>query len=206
MDETQEREVARGLRCGSTEAWCALYDAYAHRVWQSVARRLGPRSGDVGDVVQETFLAAARSARGFDPQRGSLWNWLGGIARNQVALFYRRRRRDDCPASDVGLTEADAGQVLQWLDGGLPPADEVLASAELAATIRDILADLPADYGELLAAKYLDGETIQEIAGQREASTEAVRSRLARARRAFRKAFANSVPCYDASRARDGDE
>ena len=56
--------------------------------------------------------------------------------------------------------------------------------------MRTTLAELPADYGMLLTARYLDGETVGLIA-LRERSTEtAVRSRLARARTAFREAFA----------------
>ena len=80
LDETQERAMAQGLREGKAEAWQALYDAYAERVWRGVARLLGPRSADVADVVQETMMAAARSAASFDSARGSLWQWLWGIA------------------------------------------------------------------------------------------------------------------------------
>jgi RNA polymerase sigma-70 factor (ECF subfamily) len=49
---------------------------------------------------------------------------------------------------------------------------------------------MPADHAILLVARYLEGETVADIA-RRERSTEvAVRSRLARARQAFRAAFA----------------
>ena len=41
MDDHQERQFVEGLRAGKTEAWQALYDAYALRVWQSVARLMG---------------------------------------------------------------------------------------------------------------------------------------------------------------------
>ena len=95
MDEQQAREVARGLREGRTDAWRALYDAFAPRVWCGVARLLGPASADVADVVQETMIAAARSARTYDAASGSLWNWLWGIARLQTALHFRKRQRHD---------------------------------------------------------------------------------------------------------------
>ncbi|HUR54334.1 MAG TPA: sigma factor, partial [Gemmataceae bacterium] len=93
MDDDQARDVARGLRDGNPDAWRALYDAFAERVWRSVARVLGPNAADVADVVQETMLAAARSARGYDPSKGDLWNWVWGIARLQVALHFRKRQR-----------------------------------------------------------------------------------------------------------------
>ncbi len=94
MDPEQpEQQIARGLRDGQTDAWRALYDAYARQVWRVVARQMGPDAADVADVVQETFLAAARSARQYDPVRGSLWMGLCGIARRHVARHYRSRQR-----------------------------------------------------------------------------------------------------------------
>src|SRR6516165_9338320 len=91
LDAREEQRLAQRLREGKTDAWQALYDAYAERVWQTVARLLGPHCADVADVMQETMLAAARSARAFDPGRGSLWMWLSGLVRNHVALHFRKQ-------------------------------------------------------------------------------------------------------------------
>src|SRR5512147_2073758 len=90
MDETTQHEIAAGLKAGAPEAWLRLHEAYARRVWRDVARLTGADSARVADMVQETFLAAAQSAGGFDPRRGTLWAWLWGIARRQVALYYRK--------------------------------------------------------------------------------------------------------------------
>ncbi len=188
MDEHQEREVALGLRGGNPDAWRALYDAYAQRVWRAVARRLGPSAADVADVVQETFLAAARSARTYDPARGPLWVWLWGIARLHVALYYRKKGQQD-RLHQARLRLAADGHLLGWLDGRRDAPGEALAAGELAELVRATLAELPADYETVLTAKYLDGESVGAIA-ERERSTEvAVRSKLARARQAFREAF-----------------
>ena len=46
MGEHAEREIARGLREGSAESWRSLYDAFALRVWNGVARRVGRRAAD----------------------------------------------------------------------------------------------------------------------------------------------------------------
>ena len=79
MNQEQERQVVRGLQDGNADAWRALYDAYCRQVWQAVARMMGPNEPDVADVVQETFMAAARSARQYDagPRAAmvvALWN------------------------------------------------------------------------------------------------------------------------------------
>lgn len=191
MDDVQEREVARGLREGNADAWRALYDAYAERVWNAVARLMGANSADVADVVQETFLAAARSATTYDPWRGSLWLWLWGIARRHVALHYRKEKRHHRLLEECRRQNA-AGRIkdktcLNFAQGISPSALDSLAAAELADLVRAILTELPSEYGSVLAARYLDGESVEHIAGQEHSTVTAVRSRLARARQALRQ-------------------
>jgi RNA polymerase sigma-70 factor (ECF subfamily) len=185
LDEQQERLIAQGLREGKADAWQALYDAYAERVWRGIARLLGANRAEVADVVQETMLAAARSAASFDPERGSLWPWLWGIAHNHLAQHLRKQERRD------RLTRAVAALAA---GNGLPSPPEALATAELATLVRAALADLPADYGLLLTAHYLDGETVALLARRERSSEVAIRSKLARARQAFRDAFHKLVP------------
>jgi RNA polymerase sigma-70 factor, ECF subfamily len=187
MDEVQEREVARGLRDGNADAWRALYDAYAVRVWGAVARLMGPASADVADVVQETFLAAARSAATYDPWRGSLWLWLWGIARRHVALHYRKEKRHDRLRTAGDWLHARNGQVRRCLEGTSDAPPDLLAAAELADLVRATLTELPTEYGTVLTARYLDGESVEQIANQEGSTVTAVRSRLARARQAFRQ-------------------
>ncbi|MFL5340112.1 MAG: RNA polymerase sigma factor [Gemmataceae bacterium] len=183
MDETQQRRIAQGLRDGQPDAWRDFYDAFAERVWRSVARLLGPSSADVADVVQETFLAAAKSARGYDPEKGSLWFWLCGITRRHLALHFRKQERHQ----RLQLARA-------WLvasNGKLQSSPhEVLETGEVAELVRATLAELPIEYEDVLTAKYLDGVSVEQLAGRDCCSETAVRSRLARARTAFRAAFA----------------
>ena len=193
LDERQEQLLAQGLREGKTDAWQALYDAYAERVWRSVARLLGPNVTDVADVVQETMMAAARSAATFDPRRGSLWFWLSGIARNHALLHFRKEERRHRLTKASTRMAASDGELLRWLEGKEPAPPAALASAEVATLVRATLVELPADHALLLTARYLDGETVTQIAVREHCSEVAIRSRLARARQAFRKAFGHYV-------------
>ena len=206
MDDQQEQDVARGLREGKTDAWRALYEAYAGRVWLAVARRMAPESADVADVVQEVFLAAARSAATYDAARGSLWRWLSGIARRHVALHYRRQTRHRRLRQLAGQPGVDNHRVVRWLEGTEDLPADALTTAELADSVRTTLGRLPADYETLLTAKYLDGVTVEELAGHRNCSSTAVRSKLARARRAFRRAFRRAPSRSAGSHTRGHDE
>lgn len=182
MDEQQETDIACQLKNGSVDAWNALYEAYSRRVWCLVARLMGSRSVDIADVVQETFMAASRSAHTYDATRGSLWFWLGGIARRHVALHYRKQGRQ--PTGDVGNPA----------DNRCSTPGDCLAEAELAEIVREVLRELPSDYETLLTSKYSRQQSVKQMAAEQRCSQEAVRSRLARARRAFRRAMKKHTP------------
>jgi RNA polymerase sigma-70 factor (ECF subfamily) len=173
-----------------------LYDAFAEPLWRAVARQVGPGSVDVADIVQETFLAAARSARTFDPTRGTLWLWLWGIGRRQVALHFRKQDRVHRLHAAHAWLAAGNGQLGRWLDGQADSPAAALETAELATLVRAALAELPADYESLLTAKYLDGASVAQLAQQQGCSGEAVRSKLARAREAFRRVFGKTQEGY----------
>ena len=137
-----------------------------------MARQVGPQAADVADVVQETFLAAARSTASFDPHLGTPWSWLVGIGRNHVALHYRKQaRRQRLVTAGQSLHGAN-GQALDWLESREPPPASLLATAEMATLVRAALADLPADYGTLLAARYLDDTPVEELADREQSSVD----------------------------------
>jgi len=188
------REIVAGLRRGSREAWSQLYEAYAERLWREVFRLMGGKSDDVADVVQEVLLAAAKSARNFNPERGSLWHWLMGIARHQVALRFRQQTARLANARRWWLSLD--GPAKEWLAGTRDAPPDVLESKELASLVRATLLKIPTHYQTLLTRRHLDGDSPVEIAAQTDSTPQAVRARLVRARRAFRRAFLSLV-CRD---------
>ena len=193
MDRHQESDIISGLNSGDADAWRALYDAYCETVWMYIARRMMPHAADIPDVVQETFLAAAGSVSSYDSERGTLLNWLTGIAQRHIATYYRARRRQDRACQVAERLGAKSQQVIRWLGSGEPAPPAQLDRKELAALIRTALSRIRAEYEQLLEWKYLDGDKVEQIAARLSMSETAVRSKLARARRAFRCVF-NSRP------------
>lgn len=195
MDRKTHNQIAAGLKTGDRQAWQALYDAYAESVWHQTSRLMRDHSA-VGDVVQETFLAAARSARTYDSRRGSLWVWLWTIGRRQIALHYRRQK------PTVSLDQALAwwgslnGQQVDIIDQ-MAAAPAMLETKELGELVRRCLGQLTAEQETLLVAKYVDQMPAKEIAKQLHCSAVAVGSKLARARKVFKREFmklTNTVP------------
>lgn len=189
LDETDQRSVITGLRLGNRQAWEMLYDGYSVDVWRYVARFVGPEQSDIADVVQETFIAAARASKLFDPEKGSLWCWLTGIAHHHVSRYWKQVKKN---ARLEELSEAHSGSLSRWLDGfdGTSVAEcrsDWLERAELAELVRGVMAKLPSDYAALLAAKYIEDMTLDELARHWGLSVEAIKSKLARARREFRE-------------------
>jgi len=189
LGKNTEREIAKGLQKGNRQAWLRLYEAYAEPVWKNIARLMGDNSSAVADVVQETFLAAARSGRNFDPDRGSLWAWLWTIASRQVALYYRKQKSNPVLTQAQNWWAALDGEKIDWIDAKTDAPPDILQSRELATLVRCALSELPGEYQTLLLAKYVDSQPTDRIAEQMNYSPVAVRSELARARKAFQKAF-----------------
>jgi len=189
LDEHDQSSVICGLQAGDRNAWTALYKGYSADVWRYVAQLIGPDTADVADVVQETFLAAAASARKFDISQGSLWGWLAGIAHHRVSRYWRQINK---VARLQALAEAHAGELHRWLDESQTESIST-DQRELAELVRGILAELPADYAALLSAKYLDELSFDEMSRQWGQSVDALKSKLARARREFRRKAAKTI-------------
>jgi RNA polymerase sigma-70 factor (ECF subfamily) len=193
MDKDTERAIAKGLQEGDRQAWLQLYQAYAECVWNNVARLMGFDCPAVVDVVQETFLAAARSAKNFDPHRGSLWIWLWGIARRQIALYYRKQDSKVILARAKKWWASLDGKKVDWINARSDTPLEVLEARELTALVRFALVKLPQEYQTLLLAKYVDGQSVNKIADDMDCSPGAVTSKLARARKTFRMSFSKLI-------------
>jgi len=189
MNKQAHMKIAEGLQEGNRDAWLSLYELYAEKLWCNVARLMSHDPASVADVVQETLLYAARSAKNFNPRCGSLWAWLWAIAKRQVALHYRKRTSSAFIARAQQWWNLLDGQKTDWIEGREKPPGEVLESDELATLVRYTLAELSAEYQTLLMAKYVDGLTIEDIAEETNGSSVAIRSKLARARKAFRQTF-----------------
>ncbi len=173
-----------------------LYERHVDGLWAFVFYRVGRDPILCEDVVQETFLIALEREAGpapgltrFDPERGSLSGWLCGLARNVIRTQLRAVRRGHELRETWERIDATLVQVFQNLDQA-PLGDEVLAREETRDLVQMTIANLPDDYRDALERKYLRGESLRELAAAHACSESAAKSLLARARRAFKDAFA----------------
>ncbi|HEY3314222.1 MAG TPA: RNA polymerase sigma factor [Bacillota bacterium] len=165
-----ERNLMKRVSRGSSWAAADLLDGYSGPVFRFILARVSLRREDAEEVLQDTFLAAMRSAATYAGQ-SCLLTWLCGIARHKVADFYRRTGRQP-PTVEGGAGEDDPGDRLA-----------------LREAIDLALGGLPIDYRQLLLGKYERGQTMAELAAEVGTTTKAVESRLGRARAAFAEGF-----------------
>jgi RNA polymerase sigma-70 factor (ECF subfamily) len=173
---------------GNRAAIGRLYDAQVDALHAFVFHRVGCDAALAEDVVQETFtLALARTD--YDPARGSIATWLTILSRNVIRDHLRAHRRTDQLHATWERIDATLAQSFAAMaDHPLP--GEVLERAELRDLVHMAVADLPEQYRTALTRKYLDGASLETLAGELGVSIDAAKSLLARARRAFRDTFA----------------
>src|SRR5262249_4365690 len=180
MESSERVWRERGLRdavlAGDEQAWCALYAASFDGLRSYAHWRCAGLSDLADEVVQETWLVAVRRIRSFVPDRGSFVGWLRGIAPNVVRNQWRREAHRN-------------GGLPQSKNGAVEPADFGLQRREEAERVARALAELPENYEAVLRAKYLDGQSVADIAAEVVESPKAVESLLSRARQAFREVY-----------------
>ncbi|PRP97691.1 RNA polymerase sigma factor SigM [Enhygromyxa salina] len=176
-------------RVGDESALGELYERHVDGLWSFVFYRVGRDAVLCEDVVQETFLRAFERGHDFDPARGSFGGWLCGQSRNVIRKHLRTIRRAHELSETWERIDATLVQIFQGLDRA-PLGDEVLARDETRDLVHMTIANLPDDYREALERKYIRGQSLRELAAAWACSEAAAKSLLARARRAFREAFA----------------
>jgi RNA polymerase sigma-70 factor (ECF subfamily) len=174
----RERGLRDAVLAGDEQAWRTWYDESFAGLYAYVLWRCGGLRDRADEVVQETWLTAVRRLGTFDPGAGPFAGWLRGIAANLLRNHFRRegrRRRRTRPLGEGMTACGPAG-------GGLEERDR-------AERVARALGALPGRYEAALRAKYLDGQSVAEIAARTGDSPKAVESLLTRARQAFRDAY-----------------
>jgi RNA polymerase sigma-70 factor (ECF subfamily) len=214
MPSAERRADAERLKqaqAGDDAALVDLYERHVDGLWAFVFYRVGRDAALCEDVVQETFLIALernaapsseRAPTRFDPERGSLGGWLVGLSRNIIRRQLRALRRGHELSATWERIDAALVRSFQSLDTA-PLGDELLEREQTRELVRMTIANLPDDYRDALERKYVRGESLRELASAHACSESAAKSMLARARRAFKEAFATLAMSFGEEELRD---
>ncbi|CAN5438446.1 hypothetical protein BH23VER1_BH23VER1_25840 [soil metagenome] len=169
--------ITRLLADGNEAAWREFFELRHRRVRAYVSVVWRGSETAVDDIVQETFIRAAKHMRVF-PNEEALWGWLTTLARSATA--------------DAGRRQGRFRRFLEQFGRERAPSEPPQHGPPDGAGIMAAMAILPDDVARLLRWKYEDGRSIASIAAELSISTKAAESRLTRARKSLRKILANS--------------
>jgi RNA polymerase sigma-70 factor (ECF subfamily) len=168
-EELTDRELADLVtQRGDEDAFRALYRRHTPGVYQFVLRLVGGNVQEAEDVIQETWMRAARGLEGFRWQ-SALRSWLTGIALNRVREMARKRKRS--------LVEVEG----EW---EFPTA---ASDPGRRIDLERALELLPPGFRTVLVLHDVEGFTHEEIGNQLGITDGTSKSQLHGARKAMRR-------------------
>ena len=167
-------ELVAGAADGDGDAFAALYDEFAPRLYRYVAFRVREPS-DAEDLVQRVFVKLIEALPRYE-QRGVPFSaWLFRLAHN-AAIDFARTGRDHAPLEAVADRPGDAPD----------PADVATSSAD-AAVVDAAIRTLTADQQQVIACRFFAGLSTAETARVLGRGEVAVRALQFRALGALRR-------------------
>jgi len=170
VESERDATIVEACLAGDARAYAGLVRLHGKRVY-AICLAMTGNAADAEDLAQEALM------RGFT-ELGSLrdhdrfGSWVAAIAGNVCRNFIKKRSsreqtlamQADCPRED--------------------PVD--------LSDLRDVLQKLPEQFRIPLMLYYFDGHSTESVAASLGISTEAVHTRLSRARRELRKLLENA--------------
>jgi len=177
---------------GFHAAFEALFDRYRDRAY-AIAFRVVGNGNDALDVVQESFALLFRKIGSF---RGdSLFStWLFRIVTN-CSIDYRRRNKVGRAPKPL----SDAAQPLDPADDAMGPRDAA-AVQEVGDQVQEAISQLSPKLRVILALRYLEAMSYDQLAVTLDISLGTVKSRLARAHVALEQTVRTRYPHLEVCR------
>lgn len=165
---------------GDKKAQEEIFRTYKERTFSFILQRVASLE-DAEEILQETFISAY-DALPFYSDRSSLLTWILGIAKHEIADFYRKKKIKTVVFSLFPSLE-------NFVSRALGP-EAILEEKELKIRIKKVLGLLGEGYQEILRLKYIRKFSVREIAQRLDETEKAIESRLTRARKAFARIYA----------------
>jgi RNA polymerase sigma-70 factor (ECF subfamily) len=160
-------------RAGEPAAWDTLFRRYQLPLYVYIFELVRDEPAGL-DIVQETFIAAARNIGGLrdDKKFGS---WLFGIAHQKCIQHWRKRK--EILFDEIPETPGD------FEDG----PDYLLIRRESEAEFMSLLNQLPLPQRSVLLLHFVEDFSLEEIGRITETQLGTVKSRMHYAKKALRK-------------------
>ncbi|HEV2616383.1 MAG TPA: sigma-70 family RNA polymerase sigma factor [Candidatus Acidoferrales bacterium] len=163
---------------GDANAFRQLVDRHTARLHNG-ARNVLHNEQDAEDALQDGLLSAYRRIASFEG-RSRFATWLTRIVVNSALMIRRRHSQHDVSLDEI--LEQTSNTLEAIADRRLDP-EQTYGAAEMAALIRQKLAELPLGLREAFQLHEVDGLSYDTCAAQLGVERGALKSRVTRARR-----------------------
>jgi len=154
-------------------AFGELYDLYVRRVYAFCLSHTGNKEV-AEDLTSQTFERALGAIPRYEHRGAPLSSWFFRIAANLITDRGRRSGRivllGDDPPPESRLDQPSEPQPEEWVDRW-----------ERAASLRALMAELPADQQDALRLRYWEGMSVAEVAARLGRNENATKQLLFRA-------------------------
>ncbi len=180
---------ARALS-GDREAIDQLVSGVLEPLYRFCLYRVGQNQHICEEVVQETIARAIADLPHYEPGRAAdqIFPWLTGLARNEVRRSLAHRQATASLEAIWMRMDGQLRDIFARLEAA-PLGEDVLVRQETREMVNATMSQLPEHYRQALEAKYVDRQSVREIAARQATTDKAIESLLTRARQAFRETF-----------------
>ncbi len=194
LTSVQDSELVQRAQVGDLDAFEALADRHAPRVYSLAMRMLGQHQ-DAEDVTQQAFLGAVEGLHGFRGE-AAFSTWLLRIASHAALKLIRKRQGLDTVSLEAATGEDEGYDrvphpefIADWRD-----SPEILVERrEIRRLLDDALARLDDKHRLVFILRDMEGFSVRETAetlGLSEANTKV---RLLRARLQLREQLTQTL-------------
>lgn len=156
-----DRVLLNNYLSGDRSAISELIERHSQRVRSYIAMMV--KDDDIADdIFQETFIKAVKVIdEGRYTDSGKFLSWVLRIAHNRVLDHFRREKHNRT------INEKEAGydmfSTIKLSEGSV---EDSMVMSEMQATIRSLVAALPAEQREVVEMRYYAKLSFQEIADE----------------------------------------
>jgi len=177
----EERQLAAGLVSRDHRAWQVFCRDYCGPLHRTISLQFACAEAVVGDIVHQTFSHCLKSIEAFDPERGSLFDWLKALSHNLACILAgevpHREGLQLHPLELQSIADIDVVEL---------PA-QLLNRGGVKLLILDTLMDLSGHYRQVLVIKHIENQPVAKMASRLGQPRGVVESLLTRSHLAFRE-------------------
>jgi RNA polymerase sigma-70 factor (ECF subfamily) len=147
-----DEQLVQNIREKDKELFAFIIDRYELKL-KSYVRRLTNNSGEVDDLVQQTFVNAFIALQSFEPDR-KFSSWIYRIAHNLTINWLSKKKAHIFLSEDASW----ADQIRSEID-----VHAAVAASELSRILTNAINKLPEKFKEPLILRYLEDRSYEEI-------------------------------------------